>query len=544
MRGAKEATVEFTTTTTTPVTLERQQQKRRDHGDTLKALRRKTRAVTMAPRLLGTRVKHLLRDEFYIDVGLRNAPSVVTKEIVSLELLAAYHCWLRGVQALLAVIVFVLSLMRSDTIVDWTILGISEAAVLIILKVYAIKAEYTSLTNVMYERRRNIFTSPFLGRMLLEVVVWNIQTPPVILFWRPFFELLNYFMFIRLYAVVVYIHNAAYVRRSFCRAMAAVVALPLNIGFTVRTALVYRSAKTACLTTLLSWLAISCMYTKAEGVPLRDGCWYAFQTISTIGYGDITPVTTAGRLVTVLAWVVSFILIAYLVVVSSAALADDANEHNMYMLMRCHKLSNMVRHESARVIQTAWRFRRANRRSPVAPATMKQRAKALFYSWSLTGSITKLRRVRQDWVDATQRFRASSINPATGLSEYQHYEQLRHAQRAARQAQRQIDVDIFVEKLVRGRDREPTREEVERAIFDANPDIDSFKFASDVVAGVSPLFGPAAVSVPPPPADVDTEGLLKRVEDLENVCSRLSAMIESLSATAVTNPPSLAQSYW
>ncbi|EKF28133.1 ion transport protein, putative [Trypanosoma cruzi marinkellei] len=500
--------------------------RRRKERGFLHLFRRKTRAFTLGPRLLGTRVKHLLRDELYFDVSLHSAPSVVTNEIASLELLAAYHRWLRGVQALLAVLVFILSLLPSAAVVEWTILAVSEAAVLIILRVYSIKAEYTGLTNVLYKDRRNILTSPFLLQMLLEIIVWNIQTPPLIFFWRPFFELLDYFIFVRLYAVAIYIHNAAYVYRFFCRAMTAMTALPLTTSFTVRTALVYRKAKIVSLAILFSWIALSCMYAKAEHVPLHDGFWYAFQAISTVGYGDITPATTAGRLVAFLAWVTSFVLIAYLVVIFHGSLTTDENEHNMYMLMRCQRLSHLVREDSARVIQTMWRFHRIN--SPLSAGSMRC-AKALFYSWALTRNISRLRRERQEWRDATQRFRASRVSPSIGFLDQGHEEHLRHLLRAAQHAQKQADVDAFFRKCVECRERMPTREEVERAVMNNGWRGSFYSMDTVGVCGATT-------------SHVDVTNLLKKVETLENTCSRLAALMESLAATAPTNPPSLAHS--
>ena len=63
-----------------------------------------------------------------------------------------------------------------------------------------------------------------------------------------------------------------------------------------------------------------------EDIALGDAIYFAFITGSTIGYGDIKPITTSGRIVS--AWIgLSGILFTGLyVAVANRALADTAKE--------------------------------------------------------------------------------------------------------------------------------------------------------------------------------------------------------------------------
>ncbi len=67
---------------------------------------------------------------------------------------------------------------------------------------------------------------------------------------------------------------------------------------------------------LLGALAIS----RAEGIDIGRSIYFAFVTGLTIGYGDITPMTTLGRIVSVLIGVVGVLYFGLVIGVSTRAL--------------------------------------------------------------------------------------------------------------------------------------------------------------------------------------------------------------------------------
>ena len=65
-------------------------------------------------------------------------------------------------------------------------------------------------------------------------------------------------------------------------------------------------------------LALSCVLVAvggvlihfAEGMELSDGLWWAFVTTTTVGYGDIYPVTVAGRVITMISSILGIAIVA------------------------------------------------------------------------------------------------------------------------------------------------------------------------------------------------------------------------------------------
>lgn len=61
---------------------------------------------------------------------------------------------------------------------------------------------------------------------------------------------------------------------------------------------------------------------------MPQAMWWAIVTLGTVGYGDVVPVTPLGRIVTVVAIVVSFAMIALPVAIISTAFADEVRRRD------------------------------------------------------------------------------------------------------------------------------------------------------------------------------------------------------------------------
>ena len=66
---------------------------------------------------------------------------------------------------------------------------------------------------------------------------------------------------------------------------------------------------------------------KLEGIRLSDGLYFAFITALSVGYGDITPKTTLGKIVSVGIGLVGVFFVGITVAIATRALADTARRH-------------------------------------------------------------------------------------------------------------------------------------------------------------------------------------------------------------------------
>jgi len=64
-----------------------------------------------------------------------------------------------------------------------------------------------------------------------------------------------------------------------------------------------------------------------EGIKLGDALYFAFITGLSVGYGDITPNTTTGKIVSVAIGLVGTLFVGLTAAIATRALADTAQRH-------------------------------------------------------------------------------------------------------------------------------------------------------------------------------------------------------------------------
>jgi len=73
-------------------------------------------------------------------------------------------------------------------------------------------------------------------------------------------------------------------------------------------------------------LFCAAIISRVEGVPFGDSLYFTLITGLTIGYGDITPTTTVGRVLSILVGVIGVIFVGLVVAITTRALHLTAQD--------------------------------------------------------------------------------------------------------------------------------------------------------------------------------------------------------------------------
>jgi hypothetical protein len=96
----------------------------------------------------------------------------------------------------------------------------------------------------------------------------------------------------------------------------------------VRTFVRYAMHIREVLVSLMMLIAFGgVVFSRLEDVRLGDAIYFAFITGLSIGYGDITPKSTAGQIVSVAIGFVGVLFMGLSVAVATRAMADTAKRH-------------------------------------------------------------------------------------------------------------------------------------------------------------------------------------------------------------------------
>ena len=73
-------------------------------------------------------------------------------------------------------------------------------------------------------------------------------------------------------------------------------------------------------------LATGGLFSLYEGHPFLDGLWWTIVTLTTVGYGDLSPVTTGGRVAAVVLMVTSIGVVSFITANIAAFFIEEDEE--------------------------------------------------------------------------------------------------------------------------------------------------------------------------------------------------------------------------
>jgi voltage-gated potassium channel len=159
------------------------------------------------------------------------------------------------------------------------------------------------------ERIADRFERPLLVAAVLTIPVTILQLLPPADPWRTIADVLNWTIWLTFLAEVVVMLAVVPKRRQWLRGhpleVAIVVLTPPFLVSVVQSVRVLRALFTAeglryaALLTLLTALAGGVAFASVENTSVGNGIYWAVTTMTTVGYGDITPKTPEGKVITI-----------------------------------------------------------------------------------------------------------------------------------------------------------------------------------------------------------------------------------------------------
>jgi voltage-gated potassium channel len=206
------------------------------------------------------------------------------------------------------------------------------------------------------DRARRLFEVPVLVAALLVVPVILVEDRATSAVWLRAATVANWViwgLFLAEFVVVVFlaVDRRRYVRRSWLDLLIIVASFPVwpyalaatrllrlvrlarvlrllrlvrvaavvaRGGAAARSVLRSRGLAYLIVITLLIALGVGGIFALVEETPVGDGLWWAIVTLTTVGYGDVTPVTPAGRIA---ASVLMFLGVGFIAVITATVAA-------------------------------------------------------------------------------------------------------------------------------------------------------------------------------------------------------------------------------
>ncbi|EPY31802.1 ion transport protein [Strigomonas culicis] len=337
-----------------------------------------------------------------------------TDQIVSFENSVSTHRFFRGVQCFLFILCYALSMFQIESYagnvaLHMIILLCSLAGEVLLFLIYRIKARFAGFTNPACAGAKQVHAlhTPYMSLYVLESIVWILQCPPGVRS-VALLDGLDSLILLRVYVLVVYFSHYT-TQGLFTRTIAILCGFRFNSNQAFRTDNMSLHWFVTPVASLLMWLALALMYSKAEVTSFLDALYFCFTSAAFVGYGDYSPRSFVGRLAAVLSWMLGVMLLAWCVRLMHDMLHITEPERNLYTLFRTNRLCGRVPGEAARTIQRAWKLY-------VAKKEQRHALSIQLNAWLLTGQAAHFRSLRRAFVANEVAFLRATRTFADSLS--------------------------------------------------------------------------------------------------------------------------------
>ncbi|KAJ9472222.1 Small conductance calcium-activated potassium channel protein [Diplonema papillatum] len=232
---------------------------------------------------------------------------------------------------------------------------------------------------------------------IAEILVLAIHEPPgFVYFWNDSYKL-QLGALLRFYLLFGLLRGWSANVSQGGRMIASIARVSNNKLFQLRAWMYLYPIRFICLVTVSGWLILSiAMYIAEEGaLSLDDSMWLTFITMTTVGYGDLSPVTQAGRTVACLTALHGLITSALLINGISNLLQLSSQQGKVVQFLTEARMSGELSTIAVIIVQKSFRHSQARTRGE---ADLQR-----FYELKhLCSQFRRLKRQREKFINSMQ----------------------------------------------------------------------------------------------------------------------------------------------
>jgi len=247
--------------------------------------------------------------------------------------------------------------------------------ILCLARVYQLEARFIALRNHIWTgsplKHNSFRQTGLLGSFLVELLIGIIHVPPVISFSVDIAfqkkvatyrieSLVCLFMFVRLFQLWKSFKGQFFLKHAAVVKTIASQLYRTHLGsaFALKSAL--EDHPTKAIGVFFALYSLTAAYfIKIAEAPVQvsltsyywNSCWFIVVTMTSTGYGDMTPVTHVGRAIAVLSMIVGALITAVLTSAAVVQLSLSSAEHSTKLFLEQHQHRLARRIAAARVIQ-------------------------------------------------------------------------------------------------------------------------------------------------------------------------------------------------